>query len=283
MNLDLLLVLPTLAPGAPAPEAAPPALGAPLPTTILANIAQDLTDALDPDVVVDDDGEVDDEPQWRGSIFAGATVASGNTETTSVTAVFNAELRRDKDRTTLNAFWNYADQTDTETDESSIVERNVGGRAQYDYYFHDDLYGYSNASFLSDTQKDLDLRLIVGVGLGYQWIEREDVAFGTELGIAYVDENFEVDEFDEQYAAARLAWNYFNQLTETTTFDQTLEATVSLEDADDVIVRKTSNLKVLISEALTATLQYVVDYDNTPVAGNERVDQRVAVGVTWTF
>ncbi|MEO0649721.1 MAG: DUF481 domain-containing protein [Planctomycetota bacterium] len=282
MNLDLLLVLPTVFPGPALPAAPAPAFGAPLPPTILSGIAQDLDEALTP-TEVDPEGEVPEEPEWDGSIFAGATFADGNTETTSASLTFDAELRREKDRTTLNAFWNYADQTDTATNVSSIVERNVGGRAQYDYYFEEDLYGYTNAVFLSDTQKDLDLRLTLGVGLGYQWFEREELDFSVEAGLAYVDEDFEVDEFDEDYVAGRVAWNLFAQLTETTSFDQTLEATMSLENADDLIVRKTSNLKVLISETLTATLQYIVDYDNTPVSGNERVDQRVAVGVTWSF
>ena len=281
----LLLLLPSMLASASAQPA--PVIGAPLPATVLNGISQDLDDlnaALDAETDLSHVGEeLEGEPKWTGGVFAGLTIATGNTEQTNASITADAELRRADDRTTLLAFWNYADQTDQDTNESSIVERNVGWKAQYDYYMSPELYTYGNASGLQDTQKNLDLRLTIGLGAGYQAFEDDKKALGLEAGLAYVSEDFEGQDSDVDYAAGRIAYVYRHHFTETTTFHQVAESTLSLEDSDDVIVRVTTDLEVLISSSLTATVQHVFDYDNTPVPGNERVDQRLAFGVTWVF
>lgn len=272
----------------PVPSAfAKPMLGAPLPTAILARINQDLTsvaDAVDADTDLSHVGADEEIPKgWTGSVFAGGTISTGNTEQNQASARADAELRRENDRISLLGFWNYSDQTDQATGESSIVERNWGAKAQYDYFFAEDVYGYTNAAVFADSPQDLDLRTTLGAGGGYQAFETEDTALGLEAGIAYVDENFVGTESDTRYAAGRAAYSYRNQLTETTRFEQDVEALVSLENSDDVIVRADSRINIQINADLLATLQWVVDYDNTPAAGAERTDSRVSVGVTWQF
>ena len=57
----------------------------------------------------------------------------------------------------------------------------------------------------------------------------------------------------------------------------------SLEDSNDVYGRWDSKLSTSLTEAMFASLQYVMDYDNTPNTGAERIDNRVVFSLGWSF
>jgi putative salt-induced outer membrane protein YdiY len=293
MTILVALLAPTALAGtpAPAPAAEPspfvaPAYGAPLPAELLAAMAQDAPAA-------------DADPRWTGSVSLGVTITSGNSNLRSAAATADAELRRDDasidDRTTLSAFWNYADAKDDETNERELTQRQLGGKAQYDYFFADDLYGYGNVAGLYDAKKNLELRLSLGAGLGYQVFEVPDErSLSVEAGLAYVDENYEGSAFDEEYAAGRFAYAYSNQLSESTHFGQNGEVTVSLEEADDTIARLDTRLRTQMSESFFVMIQYVLEYDNTPAIETnpedadfgqrfDRIDHKVILTLGWQF
>lgn len=256
---------------APQPTEYLPAYGAPLPPGVV---------SVAPVAAAQDD--VDD-PHWTGAVAIGATLTSGNTELRQANADVNAEYRRENDRTSVEAFWTYADQEDADTGENELTQRQLYGKVQYDYFASEDLYYYGNVSGLYDAKKALDLRTTIGVGAGYQWIEEEDVAFSTELGVSYVDEDYEIDASDTDYAAGRFAYSYRNQLSEDTAFEQNGELLVSLDDSDDTTGMLDSRVRTNLSEAMFGMIQWVLDYDNTPVPGNDRVDHRVVLSIGWTF
>ncbi|QDU69230.1 DUF481 domain-containing protein [Engelhardtia mirabilis] len=251
----------------PQPTEYLPAYGAPLPAPILTNTVQD---------------EVPHNV-WTGAVTIGATITSGNTDLRQANADANAEYRREDDRTSLEAYWTYADEKDSTTNVRSLTQRQVYAKAQYDYFFSEETYAYGNVSGLSDAKKALDLRLTVGAGIGQQWFEDEDKAFSTEIGVSYVDENYKVDSQDVDYAAGRFAFNYRNQLNEETTFEQNGELLVSLDNANDTIGMLDTRVRTNLSETMFGQIQWVMDYDNTPVPGNDRLDHRVVLSIGWTF
>lgn len=252
----------------PEPTVTLPTFGAPLPTPVLAAMAQEDEDGLN---------------EWNGSFTLGATVTAGNTEITQLNADFDAEYRREKDRTTLEAYWTYADETDTITDESSVTQRQVYGKGQYDYFFEEDLYGYGNVTGLYDFQAALDLRLTIGVGAGKQWIDEADHAFSTEIGISFVDEDFVLDADDTDYAAARGAFSYRKELSEDTTFEQDGEILVSLDDTDDKVATLDTRLRTNLTETMFGALQWIMQWDETPATGLKQTDHRIVLSIGWTF
>ncbi len=64
---------------------------------------------------------------------------------------------------------------------------------------------------------DLDLRLVIGSGMGYQWVERKALNFSTEVGLAWTDERYKDSMLDNDYLAAILRWDMdcrlFDRLT----------------------------------------------------------------------
>lgn len=222
-------------------------------------------------------------PQWTGSLALGASWTDGNTETETLTGTFNTVRRGEDDRWTLDLYSNYGETTDRATDDTDVTTNNHGGSLKYDYFVSKRMYAFGNGSGKVDHVADLDLRYVAGVGAGYQWKETERLKWGTEAGLSYVDEDFEDDTADVDFAALRLASNLAWQISKTTAFEQVAEVLPSLDDSEDVIARVDNRLKLNIVGRWIAQIQYVLDFDGSPAPGNEETDHRVVLAVGWGF
>lgn len=231
-------------------------------------------------------------PHWSGALALGASWTDGNTETETISGTFNAVRRDEKDRWTFDLFGNYGSTTDTITDDKDTTTNNSGGGIKYDYFWKEKTYLFGNGSGKVDHVADLDLRVILGAGVGYQWTETEKTKWGTELGLSYVDEDFEDDDFDADFVAARLASNLTYQISKSATFEQVAELLPSLEDSEDVIAKVDNRLKLNITGKWIAQIQYVLDFDGSVPTGSdgpgiadgkEETDHRVVLSLGWDF
>ncbi|MEO6708418.1 MAG: DUF481 domain-containing protein [Planctomycetota bacterium] len=214
--------------------------------------------------------------KWTGSVSASAIITDGNTETRSANATADAQYRREKDRTTLGAFWNYQD------DSTGVLQRRTGAKAKYDYFFRPKTYALAQTSVENDMQADLDLRWIFGVGIGQQFIENLILKVSGELGVSWVDESFG-NSPDSNYLAGRAAYTVDWNINKAWTFYHAGEIYPSLEYGDDVYAKLDTRIKVTLTEKMFAQAQWVMDWDNTPAAGKERVDNRYILTVGWAF
>lgn len=227
---------------------------------------------------------LDDKPvlhKWTGSVTLGAIITDGNTKTRSANAAADAQYRREDDRTTLGAFWNYQD------DSTGVLQRHTGGKAKYDYFFSKKTYGLAQASAENDKQADLDLRWTAGLGVGEQLIETADHKLSGELGVSWVDENFKEPavgpSIDNSYAAGRAAYAFDWTINKSWAFSNTGELFSSLEYGQDVNAKEDTRIKVTLTDKMFAQAQWVMDWDNTPAAGKERVDDRYILTIGWSF
>jgi putative salt-induced outer membrane protein YdiY len=220
--------------------------------------------------------------EWTGSFTLGATLTSGNSESTGINSSFDAERRAEHDRWTGKAFWNYVSTTDQTTDDSFISTRKGGASLKYDYFATKEIYYNAIAGADSDTVADLTLRSYIGAGVGFQWREEEAFKWGSEVGLTHFAEDRKLSD-DSDYIAARLANNLFWQINAQTSFEQTAEAFPSIEDVEDFYGKLDNKAKVKLSDSMYAQLQYVLDYDNTPSNNRDRDDHTLTLGVGWSF
>jgi putative salt-induced outer membrane protein YdiY len=218
-------------------------------------------------------------PQWSGALSLGATWTAGNTETSTVNGNFNAQRRGEKDRWTFDAYSNYG-----QSDPGSIVtSNNHGGGVKYDHFTTKKLYFYAQGQSKVDHVAELDLRYILGAGSGYQWVESEKTKWGTELGLSYVDEDFEDDTADADFVSARVGSILSHQISKSASFEQVAEAFQSLEDSEDAVARIDNRLKLNITGKWIAQIQYVLDFDSSTPNFVKESDHRVVLGLGWSF
>ena len=235
-----------------------------------------------PDAGIEPMVALEDKPpvmhRWTGAVSLGATLSDGNSENRTASATADGVYRREGDRTTLKFLWSYADNAD------GVTDRRLYGSGKYDHFLEGEkTYVYGQGSLEYNSTAALDLRAIIGAGLGYQVFETDRAKLAGEVGLSYVDENYEGSASDEEYLAARLAYNGEWKPTERWTLGQTGEIFPSLEDEDDVHAKVDSRAKLNLSESMFAQLQHLFTWDNTPAAGAERDDHLVLLTVGWTF
>ncbi len=222
---------------------------------------------------------LDDPPvmnQWTGTVNAGAILTDGNTETRSANAAADAQYRREDDRITLGAFWNYQD------DSTGVLQRRTGAKAKYDYFFTEKTYGLVQTSIENDKQADLERRWIFGVGVGRQFIENTVHKVSAEIGLSWFDEHFG-NSPNSDYVAARGAYSWDWNISKDLAFFHGAEIYPSLEDEEDVYAKVDTRLKANLTDKMFAQAQWVMDWDNTPAAGKESVDNRYILSVGWSF
>ena len=219
---------------------------------------------------------------WTGSVALSAISTTGNTETDSFNFDAGAELRRDVDRYTWKGYFNYGRENTGGT--SNLTARKGGTSLKYDYFLTEDetTYAFANVGGEFDDLAALDLRTQVGGGAGYQFYESETSKLSGELGLNFFSEE-SADDTDDSYAALRLAAYAFEQLNEDLSWTTSAELYPSIEDSDDVYGKLDTKLAMSLTEAMFASFQYVMDYDNTPAAGADRVDQRFVLSLGWSF
>ena len=152
------------------------------------------------------------EEAWHGSVNLSASMARGNTVSESATLLADANRRWEKNRFTSSLGYYFAqsgDSKDTKQKTASRFEIN----AQDDIFFAEKVYLYVNGKYEFDKIMDLEHRLRLGTGLGYQWIEGVDfglgkMSFNQEVGFAWVDEKYR-HRSSEDYATLRYA-HHFN-------------------------------------------------------------------------
>lgn len=225
---------------------------------------------------------------WSGSINFGGSLSIGNTERRTASAAAEAIRRSDDTRLTLRGTWDYGeDKKDTDLNGSAdtwvLSQRRTYGSGKFDYFVHDPLYVYAQVSAENDAFSGLELRATYGLGLGYQFIERADLTLAGEAGVSYVDENRYPPGEDNEYAAARLAYDLRWDVNESLQILQLAEAFPSLEEKDDFYGRLDTRLRSSLTESMYGQLQWILDYDNTPTVGNDRMDHRFILSVGWSF
>ena len=230
-------------------------------------------------------------PQWNGALTFGALWTAGNTENETVSGAFNAQRRGADDRWTLDLYTNYGKAqvakddpaTPANEEDTDVTTNNSGGGLKYDYFLSKKLYLFANGTGKVDHVADLDLRYILGLGAGYQVKETEKLKWGTELGLSYVDENFEDNSADASFVAARIGSNLTCQLSKTTSFEQVAELLPSLENSEDLLAKVDNRLKASLGGKWIAQLQYVLEFDDSVPPGNRESDHRVVLSIGWSF
>lgn len=213
---------------------------------------------------------------WDGSFNIGASKATGNTDVESYAITAEAVREIDVNRYTLAGGWYYASTDNVRTQRRAI------GSAKYDRFFAEKTYFFASTFAETNEQALVDLRWSVGAGLGHQFRDDEVWKINAEAGLAYFDEKLD-DGTDSEYIAARLAWKTTFVATDTTTINHAGELFPSLEDADDVYGRADTSVDLKISESMLARFQWLFTWDNTPAAGQDRVDNLYLLTLGWKF
>jgi len=222
-------------------------------------------------------------PKWTGEVSAGFTSTAGNTSTDSITGSASMKKRTEKDRRTFSTDYARGRQENPSTGKRTKTQDWWRTKAKYDYFFAKKLYGYLDGRYETDDIAQLDRRMIIGSGAGYQWIESEALNFSTEGGLAYMYEQYGNNTGSSDAISMQLGYNFDKKIGEGITFIHDLTYYPSTENFSDYFLTSTAEIRASLNKDMFTNFKAVLNYDATPAAGKHKTDTKYIWGIGWSF
>lgn len=223
------------------------------------------------------------DPKWTGNLSAAMASTHGNTKSESVSGSLNLSKRAHNDRIQVNADYAKSKQEDPDTGEKNTTEDWWRSKAKYDYFFSKKFFGYVDGRYEKDAIAELDRRMIIGSGAGYQWIETEDLSFSTEFGLASLYEKFDNQTDSNSEVSFQAGYNFGKTLMKNVKFIHDLTYYPSTEEISDYFLTSTAELRAYFSSTMFTTFKVIFDYDATPAIGSHKTDTKYLLGVGYSF
>jgi putative salt-induced outer membrane protein YdiY len=222
-------------------------------------------------------------PKWTGTVSAALTSTHGNTKAEAISASANMSKRTEKDRTTVSADYGKAKQRDKDTGEDETIEDWWRAKGKYDYFFYKKFFAFVDGRYEKDSVAELDRRVTVGGGGGYQWIESEDMSFSTEAGIASLYEKFDNQTDSNSELSMQAGYNLDKKIAEGVRFFHDLTYYPAFDKFSDYYLTTTAEVRAALVKNMFANFKVIFNYDATPAIGQGSTDTKYLFGVGLTF
>jgi putative salt-induced outer membrane protein YdiY/sRNA-binding regulator protein Hfq len=214
--------------------------------------------------------------KWTGSITVGANSQTGNTHTNGASIAFRALRKTEKERFSLGYQFNYAHE------DSAVTVRNHYGFLKYDYFFTKKFYGYLGTEFLSDTFRDLRLRIAVGPGAGYQIWDDDIKSLSLEAGLSYVNE-IHKEGADNDFLTVRLGSDFRYKIASFLIFSDELILYPRLDYVGRYLLHNEAKLAAPVGSGWAMRLANILDRDSHPPAETKKNDIQWILGLQYSF
>jgi putative salt-induced outer membrane protein YdiY len=214
--------------------------------------------------------------RWTGSITVGANDQTGNTHRNSASVSLEASRKTEIDRFRLGYQFNYAHEN------GAVSARNHYGYLEYDYLFTKKFYGYLATELLSDTFRDLKLRLTIGPGIGYQIWDDAIKSLSLEGGLSYAHVSHSEGN-DEDFLTARIGGNFSYKMTKFLLFSDKLIVYPRLDYVGRYLLHNEAGLTAPVGSGWALRLANILDRDSNPPPATQKTDIQWILGLQYTF
>ncbi|MFK8028386.1 MAG: YdiY family protein [Gammaproteobacteria bacterium] len=214
--------------------------------------------------------------KYSGNIDIGLSRSSGNEDDEDYQGKLMAQARTLKNRYTLEL------AKTIEKNDGDKTQDETFGSLQMDHFITKKWYGFGSVSFEEDFEEQLNLRSTYSLGSGYQFFDQDDLKLKGEIGLAYVDEDFEDDD-DNHYAGGRWAIDYEQALFSWLGAFHSHEGFFSLENSEDINLRSSTGFKFPLNDYINAKLQANIDWNRSPAEGTTGTDKEYIFTLGYEF
>jgi putative salt-induced outer membrane protein YdiY len=217
---------------------------------------------------------------WVGGANVGFALTGGNSETKSLALAFTGDRKTTHDEITLYENTVYATDNAPGAVPSTTANANQGG-ARYARNLSPRIFAYGSGDFQSDALQDLNIRSVLGGGLGLHAIKTDRTTLDFLGGINYTRENYTT--FNRSFAALTLGEELARKLGATTALTQKLYFFPDLNDTSQY--RATFNLGTVtkISKWLGWQNAFGDIYVTNPPVGKKKNDVLLTTGLNVSF
>jgi putative salt-induced outer membrane protein YdiY len=214
--------------------------------------------------------------RWTGGAAAGLTLLSNliNTRTISVTG--NANRLTSTTEATFDAAYLTARQGDVETENAAFLN------GDYTFGKQRRLFGFVNGGLRTDRIQQLDIRAILGAGVGYEWLQGGNKQFRTDVGLSYRGERFRGQSFNN-LLAAQLGYKFRWNLRKGTDFTHDLLFLPTLSDLGDNYLLAQFGLDQSLVGNLYFNARVILDRTSRPGPNAAQATSKIILGIGARF
>ncbi len=211
--------------------------------------------------------------QWRYAFGAGASIASGNSDSSQLSFSGDAVRAGPSDKFTLSGkLLRLSGQGTTQSDQ-------IGGTTRYERDIGPRWYGFGELDGLRDRPANLQLRLGTSLGVGFHVVQREPTTFDVFTGLGYLDNRYYqavviADRLRDSYAHIEylVGEESRHRFTDTTTFHQKLTFYQNLRNSGLFRAVFDTGISVAIDNRFSLNASIAWRYNSDPGATVPGVD-----------
>lgn len=204
-------------------------------------------------------------PKWEREISAGANLAKGNSDTTTVNIGIKGSYKAGKNKMNLKANGDYG-----ESEGTTNLER-LKCEGKYDYNFKPKSYGLVFGSYEHDEMANLDYRLIASPGIGYKILSTGKPKLDVEIGPAYVGECFKQSSFSSTIAC-RVSQTFKYQINNSFKVTQSFSLIGDVSDIHDYFFNADIGIESDLTEKLHLRVTLKDNFVSQPATDKKRND-----------
>ncbi len=160
---------------------------------------------------------------WAGGASVGFALTRGNSETKNLSLAFNADRKTSHDEISSYANTVYS-ANDAVGATPSVTANTIQAGARYSRNLTKRVFGYGGADFQTDALQALNLRSILGGGLGFHAINTDRTTLDFLGGLNYTRENYGpsggLAGFNRNFAALTLGEEFMHKLGTSTVISE---------------------------------------------------------------
>jgi putative salt-induced outer membrane protein len=219
---------------------------------------------------------------WRGFFDTGLALTAGNAETSSFTNAAGATRSTKRDTIKLY-FTSVFAKADLGQDEGSVATANaIRGGSRYELNVSDKLFTFGFVDLEFDEFQDLDLRNVLGGGLGYHMVKNDRMTFDLFGGASYNQEFFQND-ITRRSAEIVTGEEFALRLNDRTSLTERLAFYPNMSDTGEFRLQFDTSLTTDIFKWLGWNLTVSDRFLSNPVPGRQKNDVLLTTGVRMVF
>jgi putative salt-induced outer membrane protein YdiY len=212
---------------------------------------------------------------YKALVNVGGAINEGNTETRTFNSSGRFQARSKRQRFNLEGKFNYGESEGEENIRNWLLG------AKHDYFVTKKMYTYLRPLSEYDKFQDLDLRLVVAAGPGYQFIDTETTSLFAEVGPSYFSEEYGETPDNEYLAARWSAGVKFDIIRDKIKFYHLHELFQDLTSGEGLYLRTEQGIRLALVKNLFFNFQVDYQYKSDPPEENKSSDTALILGIGY--
>ena len=216
---------------------------------------------------------------WTGTLDTGLGLVTGNSQSSNFTFGLNAVRATTRDKITYYTTAAFARSALNGV--TATTAQAVAGGVRYDLNVSDKSFAFGTVDLFNDRFQDLDLRTVVGAGVGYHAIKNNHTTFDVLFGGAFNREFFTTS--NRSSAEVLLGETLIHKFFASSSFNESLFFYPNLSSTGNYRSTVSLGLVTKLTKVLSWQTSFSDYYLSDPVPGKKSNDLILSTGLRLSF